>query len=86
MKNILLITVIGLFIISCKNSESEKNIVKLSYPTTKQVDTITNYFGTEVKDPYRWLEDDMSEETGAWVSAENEVTFDYLSKIPFLRQ
>ena len=83
MKNILLITVIGLFIISCKNSESEKNIVKLSYPTTKQVDTITNYFGTEVKDPYRWLEDDMSEETGAWVSAENEVTFDYLSKIPY---
>jgi prolyl oligopeptidase len=83
VKNILLITVIGLFIISCKNSESEKNIVKLSYPTTKQVDTITNYFGTEVKDPYRWLEDDMSEETGAWVSAENEVTFDYLSKIPY---
>jgi prolyl oligopeptidase len=55
----------------------------LNYPTTEKVDTITNYFGTEVKDPYRWLEDDKSEETAAWVKAENKVTFDYLSKIPY---
>ena len=83
MKNIFLITMLGLFIISCKNSESQKNDEKLNYPVTKKVDTITNYFGTTVKDPYRWLEDDMSEETAAWVIAENKVTFDYLAKIPY---
>jgi len=73
---------IGLFIISCKKTENQKNVA-LKYPTTKKVDTVTNYFGTELQDPYRWLEDDMSAETEAWVSAENEVTFDYLSKIPY---
>lgn len=83
MKNILLITVIGVFIISCKNTDSTKNEVQLKYPTTKQVDSVTDYFGIKVKDPYRWLEDDMSDETAAWVSAENEVTFNYLSKIPY---
>jgi len=73
---------IGLFIISCKKTETQNNVA-LKYPTTKKVDTVTNYFGTELQDPYRWLEDDMSAETEAWVSAENEVTFDYLSKIPY---
>lgn len=83
MKQLLLITMIGIFIISCKNSESEKNEVKLNYPTTKQVDTVTDYFGTKVKDSYRWLEDDMSDETAEWVTAQNGVTFDYLSNIPY---
>ncbi len=83
MKNIFLIATIGLVLISCKNSESQKKDEKLNYPVTKKVDTITNYFGTTVKDPYRWLEDDMSEETAAWVIAENKVTFDYLAKIPY---
>jgi len=67
---------------SCKNSEAPKT-AKLKYPTTKKVDTVTNYFGTNVKDPYRWLEDDMSDETAAWVSAENEATFGYLAQIPY---
>ena len=83
MKKFILISLIGVFIMSCKNSNSEKKISKLNYPTTKQVDTITNYFGTEVKDPYRWLEDDMSKETSDWVSAENELTFNYLAQIPY---
>ncbi|WP_372770436.1 prolyl oligopeptidase family protein [Lutibacter sp.] len=83
MKPVFILTLIGIFIISCKNSESQKNVATLNYPTTKKVDTVTNYFGTEVKDPYRWLEDDRSEETAAWVKAENKVTFDYLSKIPY---
>jgi prolyl oligopeptidase len=55
----------------------------MKYPNTKKGETIDNYFGTDVPDPYRWLEDDRSEETEAWVKAENEVTFNYLNKIPF---
>ena len=50
------------------------------------MDTTDNYFGTKITDPYRWLEDDNSEETKQWVEAENKVTFDYLGKIPFRRQ
>jgi len=55
----------------------------LKYPVTRKADNVDTYFGTNVPDPYRWLEDDRSEETAAWVKAENEVTFNYLSKIPF---
>ena len=55
----------------------------LTYPETKKTATVDTYFGTEVNDPYRWLEDDKSAETAAWVKEENKVTFDYLSKIPF---
>ena len=60
-----------------------KKMESLNYPETKKTATVDTYFGTEVNDPYRWLEDDKSEETAAWVKAENKVTFDYLSKIPF---
>ena len=56
------------------------------YPTTKKVDTSTVYFGTTVNDPYRWLENDRSEETAVWVGAQNEVTFGYLQQIPFRDQ
>jgi len=56
---------------------------QIKYPDTKKVDQQDNYFGTIVKDPYRWLEDDNSDETIAWVKEENKVTEDYLSKIPF---
>jgi len=82
MKPLFILTLICVFMISCKNSESQKTTT-LKYPITKKVDTITNYFGTAVKDPYRWLEDDMSAETAAWVIDQNKVTFDYLSKIPY---
>ena len=56
---------------------------QLKYPSTKKVDQIDDYHGTKVADPYRWLEDDNSADTKAWVTAENSVTFDYLSKIPY---
>ena len=52
-------------------------------PQTRKDGTVDNYFGTEVPDPYRWLEDDRSEETAAWVEAQNKVTSHYLGKIPF---
>ncbi|MCM2679933.1 prolyl oligopeptidase family serine peptidase [Echinimonas agarilytica] len=55
----------------------------ISYPDTRKDDVVDSYFGVEVADPYRWLEDDRSAETAAWVKAENKVTFDYLEQIPY---
>lgn len=80
-------SLIGIFtiaaLISCKDAPKEETTTALNYPETKRVDTVTDYFGTQVNDPYRWLEDDRSEETGNWVKAQNEVTFGYLENIPF---
>ncbi len=76
-----------ILLISCKEQMPENSIsftpIKVEYPETR-MDTITDdYHGTIIKDPYRWLEDDLSEETAAWVKAQNEVTFSYLDSIPF---
>src|SRR3954467_4964219 len=59
---------------------------QLTYPATKKIDHVDTYHGTKVPDPYRWLEDDMSKETAAWVEAENKVTFPYLEAIPYRAQ
>ena len=64
-------------------SKKKMEIKMKPYPQTAKVDVSDNYHGTVVADPYRWLEDDNSAETAAWVAAENEVTFDYLSQIPY---
>lgn len=61
----------------------QKEAAKLSYPATKKVDQVDDYFGTKVADPYRWLEDDNAEEVKQWVQAQNAVTFGYLDTIPF---
>src|SRR5258708_20311073 len=58
----------------------------LQYPIAKKTDQVDVYHGTRVPDPYRWLEDDMSPETAAWVEAENKITFPYLEAIPYRRQ
>jgi len=58
-------------------------IAQIKYPVVKESDQSDDYFGTIVKDPYRWLEDDNSEATRDWVKLENKVTQDYLSNIPF---
>ena len=55
----------------------------MNYPPTKTVDQVDIYHGVTLADPYRWLEDDMSAETAAWVEAQNRVTFGYLERIPF---
>ncbi len=68
------------------NQEQKKEVpgMSLDYPETRKDSTVVdNYFGTEVADPYRWLEDDRSEETEAWVEAQNKVTFGYLEQIPY---
>lgn len=62
-----------------QNSQAE---TPMNYPETRKGDVHDEYFGTRVDDPYRWLEDDLSEETAEWVRAENEVTSAYLSEIP----
>lgn len=68
----------GIIMMSCAQQQQ-----KITYPETAKVDTVDVYFGTEVPDPYRWLENDTSAATAAWVEAQNKVTNDYLSKIPF---
>ncbi|WP_300852220.1 prolyl oligopeptidase family serine peptidase [uncultured Bacteroides sp.] len=68
----------GIIMMSCAQQQQ-----KLAYPETAKVDTVDVYFGTEVPDPYRWLENDTSEATAAWVEAQNQVTNAYLAKIPF---
>jgi prolyl oligopeptidase len=55
---------------------------RLQYPTARRTNQVDSYHGVVVADPYRWLEDDNSSETKAWVEAENKVTFDYLARIP----
>ncbi|PQJ21804.1 prolyl oligopeptidase family protein [Tenacibaculum sp. SG-28] len=82
-RRILPLILASITIFSCTNSEKSKNTITVKYPETKKQPVIEDYFGTKITDNYRWLEDDRSEETEAWVSAENKVTFDYLNKIPY---
>ncbi|MGH9379732.1 MAG: prolyl oligopeptidase family serine peptidase [Thermoanaerobaculia bacterium] len=60
----------------------ESEAAPLSYPETRQIELVETLHGVEVPDPYRWLEDLDSEETKAWVAAQNEVTFGYLEQLP----
>ncbi|RYF97916.1 MAG: S9 family peptidase, partial [Chitinophagaceae bacterium] len=62
---------------------ANKQKIEMEYPDTRQENITDNYFGTTVADPYRWLEDDQSEATKQWVTAQNNVTQNYLSNIPF---
>ncbi|WP_034260027.1 prolyl oligopeptidase family serine peptidase [Altibacter lentus] len=72
----------ALIFVACKE-ETKKESIAVTYPQTKKVDTVDTYFGVDVNDPYRWLEDDRSAETEDWVKRQNKVTFDYLDNIPF---
>ena len=67
---------------ACARKAEEKQAA-LSYPVTEKGTQTDNYHGTQIADPYRWLEDDTSAKTKAWVETENKLTFDYLEKIPF---
>ena len=82
MKKLLLLSIAATTLWSCK-TESKKDPITVNYPLTAKADSVDIYFGTEVKDHYRWLEDDRSTETEAWVKEQNKVSFGYLEKIPF---
>ena len=79
MKNLALYTVMTAIaggVVSCGDS-------KIVYPEAPRADVVDEYFGIQVEDPYRALEDDTAEVTAQWVEAQRKVTNDYLSKIPF---
>ncbi len=93
----LLVPIVAISLVSCSGEKSEKKedkvekdakaeektMEKLSYPETKKGDVVDTYFEVDVADPYRWLEDDMSDETADWVKRQNELTFSYLNQIPY---
>ncbi|WP_177762482.1 prolyl oligopeptidase family serine peptidase [Flavobacterium sp. I3-2] len=83
MKKLVSSIFIAAMIVSCNKTENTNMQEKLTYPETRKDSVVDVYFGESILDPYRWLEDDLSEETAAWVKAENEVTFAYLDKIPY---
>jgi len=57
--------------------------IPVTYPDVKKDETVDDYHGTAIQDPYRWLENDNSKETAEWVTNQNKVTFDYLDQIPY---
>jgi prolyl oligopeptidase len=74
----LIVTSLFLLIMTTAFSQS-----KIKYPKTAKDNVVDTYFGVQVKEPYRWLENDTSVATSAWVKEQNRVTKDYLSQIPF---
>ena len=58
-------------------------MTELAYPPTRTVDAADVLHGETIPDPYRWLEDETSPETAAWVEAQNAITFPYLERIPY---
>ncbi len=78
MKKIKLFLLLGLTFVSIQAQNQ-----KIKYPETKKIDHVDDYYGVKVADPYRWLEDNNSSETASWVEAQNKVTEEYLSQIPY---
>lgn len=78
-KRLLILPVAGM--VMAANGQTAQP--QLTYPETAKTDVVDMYFGTAVPDPYRWLENDTSAQTAAWVAAQNKVTGEYLAKIPF---
>ena len=82
---LLSILALSLLLGSCSEPQlsNENERATFDYPKTVKGNVVDEYFDTRVPDPYRWLEDDMSHETGEWVMAQNKVTQNYLSVIPY---
>ncbi|WP_029281889.1 prolyl oligopeptidase family protein [Pedobacter sp. R20-19] len=84
MKNKLLLGLFALSLLACNQGKKPiDKITRMKYPDTRKDSTTDQYFGKTIADPYRWLENDTSAETKAWVVAENKVTQNYLGQIPY---
>ncbi|MEL7021897.1 MAG: S9 family peptidase, partial [Bacteroidota bacterium] len=90
MKKLFTAACVGLLLTNCATEQAtapeattSNPMISVQYPTTTTVEQQDDYFGTTVSDPYRWLEDDRSEETAEWVKAQNTATFGYLEQIPY---
>jgi len=81
MRLAFILVTCSFFLAACEPVSMTQNS-PFEYPQTEQVPVVDVYFGTEVTDPYRWLEDDMSAATATWVDAQNAVTFEYLDALP----
>ncbi len=77
----IIILLLMVFIPACQTQKETQ--AQLTYPITKKVEQIDDYFGTKVTDPYRWMEDDKAEEIKQWIDEQNKITFAYLEKIPY---
>jgi len=92
MRNVLFVALLITALTACKKEDVGSNYgfesievsaSDLNYPDVRKDNVSDNYFGTEIQDPFRWLEDDNSDETASWVQAQNKVTFSYLNDIDF---
>ncbi|MDH5382396.1 MAG: S9 family peptidase, partial [Cyclobacteriaceae bacterium] len=83
MKNTFPLLLVIFTFVGCNSNKKETTSNLLPYPETRKTDHIDTYFGTEVADPYRWLEDDNSEETKNWVTNQNQLTSEYLQNISY---
>ena len=86
MKKLLTLVICSIMMLNACQKKSPKREHLVNYPETQKKPVVDNYFETEVIDNFRWLEDDRSKETEEWVGTENEVTFEYLSNIPYRKQ
>ena len=82
MRSLLLVCTAMCLLAGCSETVPEREPMTFEYPAAHKVDQVDDYHGTQVADPYRWLEDVDSDETKAWVEAQNAVTFKYLESIP----
>src|SRR6187549_323234 len=75
------LTFASVILFSCGHKKVQ--LAAMKYPETLKTDSVDTYFGEHVADPYRWLEDDTSKQTGGWVEEQNKLTFAYLNNIPY---
>jgi prolyl oligopeptidase len=81
MRTLCIISLIALVAVSCSQKADQAQVS--NYPVTKKTDQVDTVSGIAIADPYRWLENDTAKATADWVKAQNDVTFGYLSHIPF---